>query len=101
MKSLLIDCPNLSSNQLFCDGLLANHTLTDIDLGFERCNRDGTEMCSKIIAALGDHPKLKQLEINASKQFGDFSVGIMQLLASTTTLEYFELYSYVDEDDDD
>jgi hypothetical protein len=101
LKSLLIDCPNLASNELLCDGLVANLTLTNVDLGFERCNRDGTQMCSKMIAALGDHPKVERLEINASKQFGDFSTGLMKLLASTATLQYFELFSYDSEEDED
>jgi hypothetical protein len=49
---------------------------------------------------LGGHPKLERLEINASKKFGDFSIGILKLLASTTTLQCFELYSYNDKDDE-
>jgi hypothetical protein len=49
---------------------------------------------------LGGHPKLEQLEINASKKFGDFSIGIRKLLASTATLQCLELYSYNDKDDE-
>ena len=86
------------NQESFLESLNEIKSLESLHLEFQFCNDINDEGISNIVTTLASHPKLKDLHIATSDQFGELSSkAIEMLLSKTKSLSELDLHNTGDE----